>query len=225
MDDSKWERWGALGGIAFVVIIVITMGLTGSPPKTTDSATKIANYVSDKNDSLRWSAYLGTLAALPFFWWASSLWRRMSRSEGGQPRLAVLTLAGLVFGTALATVSSLLFSAVAIQGVAGSGGKEGTKFFYVLAWLFNGGALVGIAAAIAGASALSIRTGMFPKALGWFGALVAVLAVAGAASVASTRDAVFTLTFIAFAGSLLWVLIASVVMLRSAPASAPSSAS
>jgi len=36
MDDSKWERWGALGGILFVVMVVVAAFLPGSPPTTND---------------------------------------------------------------------------------------------------------------------------------------------------------------------------------------------
>ena len=34
MDDRNWERWGALGGILFVVLVAITAILPGYPPKT-----------------------------------------------------------------------------------------------------------------------------------------------------------------------------------------------
>jgi hypothetical protein len=44
MDESKWERYAALGGIWFVVLSVISAFLPGTPPKTDDSLVKIANY-------------------------------------------------------------------------------------------------------------------------------------------------------------------------------------
>src|ERR1700704_4099555 len=90
MDDSKWERWSALGGILFVVLILVSAFLPGSPPKTSDSAAKIAKFVVDKHDELRWAAYLGALAAVPLFWFAGAVWRLLRRAEGGEPRLAAM---------------------------------------------------------------------------------------------------------------------------------------
>jgi len=225
MDDSKWERWSALGGIAFVVLVALTAFLPGSPPKVTDSAAKIAKFFADKESELRWSAYLGGLAFLAVFWWAGAIWRTMRRAEGGVPRLAILTLGGLVFANVMAALSGLMFSAVAMRGVVGVGGAASAKTFYVIGWVIGSATVFGVAAFLAGFSVVIIRTAVLPRALGWFGALVALVAVVSGGAVASTRDVFFTLSFVAFLGFLLWALIASVLMLRSTPASAPSSAS
>jgi hypothetical protein len=183
----------------------------------TDSAAKIAKYIVDKEDGLRWGAYLGGLGVIALFWWAGSLWRTMRRGEDGVPRLAVFALAGLIFASVMATVSTIVLSAIATLGIAGSGGPDGTKFFYVLGWLFNGAAMFGIAAFLAAAGVLVVRSGVLPRALGWLGVLLAIVAAVGGASVATTDDAVFTVTFVAFIGFLLWVLVASVFMLRARP--------
>jgi hypothetical protein len=47
MDDAKWERYAALGGIWFVVLSVVSAFLPGAPPSTSDSVEKIAKYFSD----------------------------------------------------------------------------------------------------------------------------------------------------------------------------------
>ena len=94
MNDRNWERWGALGGILFVVLVVISAILPGSPPMTSDSAKKIADFVVDHDDEVRWAGYIGTLAVIPFFWWLGSVWRLLRRGEGGSPRLAVMAILG-----------------------------------------------------------------------------------------------------------------------------------
>ena len=58
MDDSKWERWGALGGILFVIMVLVSVFLPGSPPKTSDSAAKIVKFFADNGDEIRWAAYI-----------------------------------------------------------------------------------------------------------------------------------------------------------------------
>src|SRR3954465_9478939 len=65
MEDAKWERGSALGGILFVILVLASAFLPGSPPKPSDSALKIARFVRDNDDALRWAAYLGALAGGP----------------------------------------------------------------------------------------------------------------------------------------------------------------
>lgn len=223
MDDGRWERWSALGGIAFVVLVAATAILPGSPPKTTDSAAKITEFLADKQAELRWSAYLGGLAFLAVLWWAGAVWRLLRRAEGGAPRLAVLTVGGLVFGSVMAAISGLLLSAT-VMGFGISGGPLALKGVYTLSVVFGSATTFGVVAFLVGFSAVIIRTGVLPKPLGWFGALIAVVGLVAAGAVASSRDVFFVLGFVTLVGLGIWVLIASVLMLRSEPASTVASA-
>jgi hypothetical protein len=212
MDDSKWERASAVGGILFIVIVLVAASISGSPPKTSDSAVKISRYITDHDDALRWAGYLSALAALPFLWWMGAIWRMLRRAEGGAPRLAVVAVAGAVLSGALSVVAALILSTMAIFGSRGLG--EANRFFYLLSTSMSGAALFGIAVFIGAVSAAAIRTRVLPAALGWFGALVALVAVVGGGVIASTRDAFFTASFAAYLGASLWVVITSVIMLR-----------
>jgi hypothetical protein len=212
MDDSKWERWSALGGILFVVLVVAAAVLPGEPPKPGDPAIDVSRWVTDNEQALRWAAYLSALAAVPLLWWLGGLWRMMRRAEGGSPRLAVAALGGAVFSGALSVAASVVLSTVAIYGARELG--SGIRFFYLLSTGMSGAALLGIAVFVGSISALAIRTQVLPAALGWFGALVALAAVLGGAMVASTRDEYFVLAMIAYIGASLWILITSVIMLR-----------
>jgi hypothetical protein len=216
MDDSKWERWSALGGILFVVLILVAVFLPGSPPKPSDSAVKMAKFVHDNADQIRWAGYVGALGAVAILWWLGAVWRILRRAEGGRPRLAMVAVTGGVFAALSATLSGVLLGVVAIVGVGGSGGTTGTRFFYLLSTSIGSMTNFGTAIFAGAASAVIIRTGVLPKALGWLGAVVALLALVGGASVASTRDAIFGIGFAAFFGFMLWVLIASILILRGA---------
>ena len=213
MDDSRWERWSALGGIAFVVLVAVTAILPGSPPKTTDSPAKITEFFVDKGTELRWSAYLGGLAFVAVFWWAGAVWRLMRRAEGGVPRLAILAIGGLLFGGVMAAVSGLLLSATAMSGGVVQG-PAGLKAMYTVSFVIGSATSFGVVAFLAAFSAVIIRTGVLPQALGWFGALIALVALAGGAAVASSRDLFFVLGFVTLGGFGIWVLIASILMLR-----------
>jgi len=215
MDDSKWERWGALGGIVFVVLVVVTILLPGEPPGTGDPAGEVAKFIVDKGDELRWSAYISGVATIFLFWWLGSLWRLMRRLEGGSPRLAVSTLAGGVFASLLAVLAGITLGALPIIGVAQLG-AGGARAFYVVATCLGFGALFGIAVLVGSASILFIRMRSHAL-LGWFGVVVTVVSILGGYAVASSRDSVMMLGFIGFCGALLWVLILSILMLRNAP--------
>ncbi|MEX2100595.1 MAG: hypothetical protein WEB19_04195 [Acidimicrobiia bacterium] len=214
MDDSKWERWGNLGGILFAVLVIVTVVISGSPPKISDSPAKIANYFVEHADDLKWAGYIGALATIPLFFWLGSVWRLLRRADGGVPRLGAIALAGLVFAAAMAGVAGLVMNAMALRGVAGTGGADGTKFFYTLSWVFNAAGAIGIAIFLSAFSIAIMRTGILPKILGWFGAVVALVLVVGAASMASEDDVLMTLVFVGLAGALIFVVAASILMLR-----------
>jgi hypothetical protein len=218
MDDNKWERWSALGGIVFVVLILASAFLPGSPPKPGDSAVKIAKFVTDKGDEIRWAGYLGAIAAVPLFWFAGGVWRLLRRAEGGNPRLTVVAVLGLGFAALSGALGGVILGALGILGVSGSGGLSSTRFFYVLS--FNVGALTSFGAAVfVGAfSIVIVRSAVLPTVMGWLGGLVAILFLIGGAVVTSTRDAFFTISLVSFFAFAVWLLIVSGLMLR-APSS------
>jgi hypothetical protein len=44
MNDVKWERYGALAGLVFVVLVVIAAFIAGTPPQPTDAPRKIHEF-------------------------------------------------------------------------------------------------------------------------------------------------------------------------------------
>ena len=217
MEEAKWERWSAFGALGFVVLVIVTVILPGSPPKPSDSQAKIANFIFDNSKELRWSAFIGALATVLLFWWAGSVWRMLRRAEGGSPRLTVVAIAGLVFGTALFAVGSVVMSATAMAVIPGGGGVHDVKLLFLLQGALAAGGGVGVAVFVGAFSIVVIRSHVLPAALGWYGGLVAVVLVAAAAGMASTKDVYFVVGFIGFAGLLIWLVITAILMLR-APA-------
>ena len=217
MEERSSDRSLALAGIVFVVLILIAGFLPGSPPKTTDSAAKIAKFVTDQNDELRWAGFVGVLGSIVLLLWLGAVWRLLRRAEGGVPRMAVGAALGAGMAAALFNVGGVLMSTVAIVG-APTVGATGTRFFYVL---FTGmGAAGGVALALfLGAfSIVIVETAVLPRVMGWLGALIALVLLAAGGAIASTRDVFFVLGFIGFVGFALWVLVVSVMMYRAVPA-------
>jgi hypothetical protein len=214
MDDSRWERWSALGGVLFVVLILGSGFLPGSPAKTSDSPQKIAKFIGDHHDAIRWAGYVGVLAVVALFWFLGGVWRFLRRAEGGVPRLAVTAVGGAVFAAATSAIAGIVLGAIGILGVRGSGGAITTKFFYVLSFNIGAATSVGAAVFVGAFSAVIIRSAVLPKALGWIGALIAVVLLGAGAAVASTRDAIFNLSFGGFLAFALWILVVSIMMFR-----------
>src|SRR2546421_6806551 len=115
MDETNWERYAALGGIAFVVLTVIGTFLPGAPPSPTDKADKLFDYFNDHGGALQAMQYMGGLATIGLLWWFGSLWRRMTRAEDGRPRMAVVALTGLVFAGIFAAASGAVTSVAAMR--------------------------------------------------------------------------------------------------------------
>jgi hypothetical protein len=226
VDDSKWERWSALGGVLFVILTLVAGFLPGSPPKTSDSPGKIANFILDKTDQIRWAGYIGAIGVVALLWFLGAVWRLLRRAEGGSPRLTVVAITGAVFASVMGTIGGIVLSAVGIEGVAGTGGATSTRFMYVLATNLAVATVFGMAVFVAAFSTVILRTGVLPKILGWFGALIAIVALVSGGIVASTRDVFFGLSLGAFIAFSLWLLIVSIMMLMGktseTPAPAPS---
>ena len=220
MDDSaKWERYGALGGILFVVLIIASIAVSGSNPKSSDSAAKILKSFQDNKDGIKVSAFLGALAALPILWWAGSLWARMRRAEGGQPRLALIAVLALVFAGASQAGSSAISATVAL--VLKDVGAAQAKFFFVLSMGLGAASSVGIATLVLAVSVLALRTRVFPVWLGWVGVVDAILFLVGSYSIATTSDALGGVGFAAFIVWAIWIIVVSVIMFRGKEAAAP----
>jgi hypothetical protein len=213
MDDAKWERAAGAGGILFVLIVLVSAFLPGTPPMTNDPAREIAKWFADQDDAIRRASFLGVIATIPFVWWGAAVYRMLERATGNA-RLGVMAAVGIALGTAAASVASVILAVVGIVGVAGAGGLNGTRFFYLLATNLNAVVGIGTALLVSAVSAGILRTGMMPKFVGWFGVLVALLAVGSAGIVASTREVFMTLSILGFLTFALWLVIVSVLMIR-----------
>jgi hypothetical protein len=211
MEDRNAERWAALGGVLFVVLVAVTAILPGYPPKTGDSARKIADFISDNGDEIRWAATTGGLAVIALFWWLGAVWRFMRRGEGGSPRLAVSALAAAVFAAAMATIGAVSLAVIPVIGTHTFGASQ-IRYFYILSTDIAVATLFGAAAFVGAFSLLIIRRHVLPPIIGWLGLIVALLGIVGGPVVSSTRDVFFYVSFVGFIAFLVWVVIVSVLM-------------
>jgi hypothetical protein len=211
-DDAKWERYGALGGVVFVILVVVSIAISGSMPNSSDSAAKILKYFHDNKSGIEVAAFLGALAALPILWWAGSLWARVHRGGDRSYRLALIAVLGLLLGGAGNLTQTAVTTTVALEFKNVS--PINAKFFFVLAGGFGAAGAIGLAVLVIATSAAVFRYHVFPAWVGWLGVLDGILFLVAGYSLATTSTAINTFGFAAFILWAIWLLATSVVMFR-----------
>jgi hypothetical protein len=232
MNDTKWEQYGALAGLVFVVLVVVGAFIAGAPPSPDDSVRKIGEYYTNHTGAIKAGAFLTGLAVVAFLWFLGSLWSTLRRSEDTR-RLATIATGGGIVAVVLAvaafalnaTVAVALNSRDAVQGV-------NPKFIYLLAGVIGGMGNFGVAVLVAATGVAILRTRVFPAWLGGPSVVLAVGWIVAGYIVATDNGVIFTVGFIVFLVWLVWILLISFFLYRpqapaappapdSAPASAP----
>ncbi len=207
--DAKWQRWGYLGGVVFVVLNIIGFATGGTPPATDASAEKIAKYFVDNDSGLKIAAITTAFGLAFALRWLLSMWCRISRLEPNGPRLSLVFVLGLVMSGSIVAVAQAMFSSVAIRIDTLAGASE---FVWTFGYAMYGMALALVAVHMLAAAALTMRSGFLPA---WT-AYIALLAAAGSAvaAIASGSDAPALTIFqmVGYIGWLLWILIVSVLL-------------
>lgn len=212
MEDARWTRYAALGGVVFVVANVIPAAMTGEPPTPDAPAAEIVEYLKDKGSALQVAQALAGVAAIGLLWWFGSLWRRMTAAEGGHHRLSVTSLAGLVVGGALFLASGAVAAAAAMR-VDDLG--DSAAGFWVLSGVLLAGAGFGIATHLGATNALALRHNLFARWVAVLGAVAAVgFVVAGVIGSATDSEAAMIVGLISFIAWAVWILAVSATMWR-----------
>jgi hypothetical protein len=211
LGDERWERWAGIGGLAFVVLTLAWGVLYAPAPGSGDSDQKIADWYGDHGNRTKvWvAAILLMLAAVAFLWFLGSLRTLLRRVEGPPGRVSALSFgAGLVL-TALVFAKNAAATAPAVSITFGLDSSEldpaAFRLFNALFHLLVYQELFAGAALIAFTSVLALRTGLLPRWLGGGGFVVAAVVAA-----------LFWQEAVPLALVLAWILVLSVLVLRTA---------
>ncbi|MGH3051782.1 MAG: hypothetical protein ACRDM8_02350 [Gaiellaceae bacterium] len=181
MTTFRWERFGALAGIAYVVLFLIAIAVSGEGAGDTNA--EITRYYADEGNRNKDIAgfFLLIAAALMFIWFLAYLRVRLLRSEAEPGRLSALA-----FGSGLA--SAVLLMAAAAVFVAPAGAVENVESdsgfvldpntVQVLGGLGYGffvGSVMVASLLVFATSLLALRLLAFPRWMGYAGFVVAPL--------------------------------------------------
>ena len=200
------ERWTPLGGIVFVVLMVVGTMFVADVPDPDAPQQQLANYLTDsgKHTSNIMGAYIWVVGALAFLWFVTGLRSVLRGAEGGSG-----TLSNLVFGAGVAFAAVWMVPAAAFAAVAYAVELRGAtvsdpdlvKVLPQMAWmvLLVGAGFAGLLLVLT-TSILSLQTGVLPRWLAWLGIVVAIALL-------------FDVLYVNIVPFLIWVLVASIVLL------------
>ena len=217
MRDDRWERFGAIAGLVFVLVAITGAALTGTPPKPADTDQVFRAFFIAKHDQLIMQAWLYGLCAPLLVWFAAAVRRVLRRAEGDTGSLADLFLAGATANAALLVV--VMGMQVAVVKVAERLAPEtvrgvGLDFGAAVVSLF--GFVVAVTAFAF--AAVVIVTNVLPRWTAWLAAVALVLNVVGTFGVfahggAFSIEGGFTV-FVPFVSTMVWYLGTAIAMLR-----------
>jgi hypothetical protein len=206
LQSPRWERVAAASGLAAIPLLVaggILAGSAGGPVGT--SADGVAELLVRNEGQLFLGAEFVGLGAAALLWFAGSLRSTLHRAEGGEGQVS-----GVAFGAAVIAVLTLMlaavFSIVAFRLVETVDDSAAARAFLAVSGeSFHGNALP-LALFVGANSLVAVRTRALPLWLAWPGLVVGVVVVSG--------WVVYPVWFFGLHLSLLWVLIASISLVR-----------
>lgn len=204
---TNTRAWGALGGLAFVVLFVIGSALIFDGPNGNESPAKYAAFYGDggHRDKINIGWILAGLGVFCFLWFVASLRETMRRAtitaEGDNVLAFLVTVGGAAYGAVtlmalgeaagVRTMSDDTFRHQVFPGILHAN-DDGV-------YIAHATGTAALAAMIFAFSITVIATRALPRWVGWFGLVAAVAALA-------------SVMFVTMFVWLLWVAVTSVVL-------------
>lgn len=177
MIRDRWERWAPLSGIAYVVLFIVALFVTGDGAGNTPS--EYTSYYADSGnrDKEIFAFFLLVGAALVLLWFVAALRGILVRAEGEAARWTALAFGAGVASATLLCIAASLFVSPAILAEdgdfeldAGAGNLLTNAGYAAFVCSVMAGAMLVFATSI-----VSLRTLVLPRWLALVGFLVAAV--------------------------------------------------
>ncbi len=187
-----------LTGAAFVVLSVVSFTIAGDVPADDAPGNEVISFYADNESSQMISTLLGVLATLFFLFFVGRLRSALREREVGTTGelSAVAFAGGVVAAVGMLIFAGITFTLVEVGKDLEPAAAQALHALYVNLFFPVAGGMVTLLFA---AGLVVMRTGALPRWLGWFAILIAILGIT-------------PLGFFAFLGSMLWILIVSIVL-------------
>jgi hypothetical protein len=219
-----WQRAGAISGILFFVLVIASFFTPETPDEDDPTAEIVSSFADDRTGHLV-GVYIGGLASLLFLVFVGALWSRLRAAEADRGPSILVALGGI--GTAIIVLVSNAVLMAVVDAADQGREPEAVRALFELDLVVFLGIGWTSAAFYAGAALSSLATGSLPRWLGWTAAVLAGAFVVGFLGIFSEDDEGGVLGwvfFIAIIVNILWILAASIVMLRDRTAPTSSAA-
>ena len=214
------ERLGAVAGIAAAVLLIAIIVVVPTGPSPGASGEDIKASLVTQGNAMLLGHYLEGLMLMLFLSFAASLRGVLRRAEEGAGALSTA-----MFGGAVATVAVILV-AHAIQAslvlhTARDGDPALVRALFDLAAMVDSFYAFPLAVFLAAAGAVMVRSRAVGRWLGWAAGAIALLMVVGQAGTITGTDPLIAVGIVGFLSFVLWLLVASIMLLRRRGAARP----
>ena len=200
MVSGSWARYAPLAGLVAVVLLVVSVIVTGfDSVDTNDSTAKVVKFWLDNDSQQIAGAILGAIATVFLLWFLGSLRSAFRAAEGGTGRLSSIAYAGGIVLVGFALVDSALQFAVAES--AGDVPPVVTQTLSTLYSDFFFGFPVGIGTLLLASALVILRTGVLPAWVGWAALVLGIISLT-------------PLGFFAFFVVFAWIAVVSVMLFQ-----------
>ncbi len=196
-------NWGALTGVAFVAVAILSFVVGGEPPEASEPVREVVDHYVDNKDSIEIGAALATFAALLVIFFAAYLGKVLREADDSGSFLPAVVLAGASVMAAGVAIDAMISFAL-----AEAAGEVQPTAVQALQALWDNDFFpiaLGNAAFLLATGLSVVLHGGLPKWLGWIAVAFGVIGVT-------------PIGFVAFLGGAVWIVVVSVLLARRRPA-------
>jgi hypothetical protein len=219
MLGARLERLGAVAGILFFISVIANF-FTPETPDADDPNAQVVRELADDRTGHVASVYVQGLGALFFVVFVAGLWALLRRYES-ERGASVLVLLGGIGTAAVVLVASTVYYAL-VEAAYDNRAPAAVRALFELDNTVILAVGWTLAAFYVGAAISVLANRSLPVWLGWVAAILAVampVCLLGQFSKDDEGGVLGGIFFLFLVVNFLWVLIASIIMLRATPAS------